>query len=104
MVRDYKLEDRAALESIHRNSGLDYQFPDLEHPLFFVKKTLEIDGDVRGALVLKLCAETMLLLGPGHPRERFAGLESLQGAVLREAHSRGLDEIYAAVPEIGFDK
>lgn len=104
MVRDYLPSDKAALEQIHRARGIDYIFPDLENPLFLVKKVAEIDGRVQGALVLKGCAETMLLLEKGKPQDTFAAMRELQEVVLREAYAKGLDEIHAAVPEIGFDK
>lgn len=104
MVRDYLASDRQKLAEIHQKSGLDYQFPDLDHPLFFVRKVAEDETGIRGAAVLKICAETMLLLGDGHPKERFEIIKSLQDAVCAEAYMKGLGEIYADVPEIGFDK
>lgn len=103
-VRNYRPEDRCELERIHRESGLDYKFPDLDNPLFFVRKVLETNGRVHAALVLKVCAETYLLLGEGKPQDRFLAMEALQGSVLTEAYQKGLDEIHAAIPEIGFDK
>jgi hypothetical protein len=104
MIRDYKPEDRGELERIHRELGIDYQFPNLDHPLFFVRKVLEVNGKVTSALVLKGCAETFLLLGEGKPQTRFLAMEALQGSVLTEAYRMGLDEIHAAIPEIGFDR
>lgn len=104
VVRDYKPSDRKALEEIHKARAIDYIFPDLEHPLFFVKKVAEVNGHVQGALVLKGCAETMLLLEKGKPQDTFTAMRELQEVVLREAYAKGLDEIHAAVPSIGFDK
>jgi hypothetical protein len=96
------------LRAIHAGQGIDYAFPDLDHPLFFEKQVLEEGGEVKGALVLKLCAETSLLLGsfPGRsgPQRKLAAMQLLQQAVLKEAYGRGLDEVHAAIPEIGFDK
>lgn len=103
-VRNYRPEDRGELEQIHRQLGIDYQFPNLENPLFFVRKVLETNGRVHAALVLKVCAETYLLLGEGKPQDRFLAMKLLQDSVLAEAYSKGLDEIHAAIPEIGFDK
>ncbi len=104
-VRDYRPEDREELELIHKAQGIDYEFPDLEHPLFFVKKVIVIDGKIRSALVLKICAETFLLIDSEQkPQEKFAEMETLQRSVLSEAFAKGLDEIHAAIPEIGFDK
>ena len=104
MIRDYKPEDSYELERIHRESGLDYRFPNLNNPLFFVRKVLEINGKVHSALVLKGAAETYLFLGKDEPRARFLAMETLQGSVLAEAYRNGMDEIHAAIPEIGFDK
>lgn len=108
MVRDFRPEDISALEAMHREQGIDYRFPDLRSPLFFVKKVREAGGRIDSALVLKLCAETSLLLGnmPGRsgPQSKMAAMHELQQAVLSEAYGRGLDEIHAAIPEMGFDK
>jgi hypothetical protein len=108
IIRDYQPSDNAQLRVIHQIQGLDYIFPDLESPLFFLKKVCEVDGRIVGALVLRLCAETELLLGrfPGRsgPQDKMTVMQELQQAVLRDAYSRGLDEIHAAIPEIGFDK
>jgi hypothetical protein len=111
VIRDCTSADYAALARIHAAQGIDYALPDLDFPLFFVKKVLTVDGDVRAAMVLKLCAETFLLLdgfsethGKGRPQEKMAAMQMLQRSVLNEAYARGLDEIHASVPAIGFDK
>ena len=104
MVRDYRPEDRGELKQIHGQLGIDYQFPNLDHPLFFVRKVLETNGTVQGALVLKVCAETYLLLGEGKPQDRFLAMKLLQDSVLAEAYLKGLDEIHAAIPDIGLNK
>jgi hypothetical protein len=105
IVRDYTAADRPQLEAIHAAQGLDYKFPDIDGPLFLVRKVLEIDGKVVASLVLKICAETMLLLdGEQEPQEKLTEMQSLQSSVLSEAYAKGLDEIHAAIPEIGFDK
>jgi hypothetical protein len=105
MVRDYQPEDRDALKAIHEAQGLDYQFPEIDGPLFFVKK-VKVDGDkVVAALVLKICAETMLLIDPEQgPQEKLTEMQELQSSVLNEAYRNGLDSIHASIPEIGFDK
>lgn len=105
MVRDCTGRDYESLRRIHARQGIDYAFPDLDSPLFFVKKVLESDGVLRGALVLKLCAETMLLIdGQQGPQQKMTAMQELQRQVVSEAYSRGLDEIHASVPAIGFDK
>lgn len=98
-------EDRAELERIHAEQGLDYKFPDIDGPLFFVKKVLVSGDKVVAALVLRICAETLLLLdGKQGPQEKLTEMQLLQSSVLSEAYGNGMDEIHAAIPEIGFDK
>lgn len=97
MIRDYRPEDRDALVTIHAEMGLDYQFPDLNSPLFLVKKVREVDGRVTDAMLLRISAETYLLTAGG-PKEKMAAMEELQPAVLREAWIKGLDDVYAVIP------
>lgn len=105
VIRDYRPEDEPELRRLHAEQGIDYDYPELNHPLFFCRKVVEVDGQICGVLVLKLCAETMLLLdGQQGPQEKMTAMQELQEAVLTEAYDRGLDEIHAAIPEIGFDK
>ncbi len=98
-------EDEPELRAIHAQQEIDYQFPDLADELFFVKKVRVVDGRIVGALVLKWCAETMLLLnGEQGPLDKMTTMRELQGAVVDGAVAEGLREIHAAVPAIGFDK
>lgn len=105
IVRDYRPEDKEQLQALHAAHGIDYQFPDLDSPLFFVKKVI-CDGDkILASLVLKICAETYLLLDGGQePQEKLTEMQLLQSSVLSEAFAKGLDEVHAAIPEIGFEK
>ncbi len=104
-IRDYQPEDLAALKALHAAQGIDYEFPDLSSPLFFVKKVFTDGDNIRAALVLKICAETMLLIdGQQGPQEKLTEMQILQSSVLSEAYEKGLDEIHASIPEIGFDK
>ena len=104
-VRDYEVSDRPVLEAIHEAQGLDYKMPDIESPLFFVKKVKVENGKVVAALVLKICAETMLLIDPEQePQEKLTEMQELQSSVLNEAYRNGLDNVWACIPEMGFDK
>jgi hypothetical protein len=116
VIRDYRPEDNEALRRIHAEQGIDYDYQSInlldkqgndtgvKNPLFFVVKVREVDGKVHSAMVLKLCAETFLLQGDGRPQDKMTAMQELQQAVLTEAYERGLDEIHASVPAIGFDK
>jgi len=105
MIRDFKAGDFAAIERFHLTSGIDYQMPNLDGPLFPIKKVSDVDGQVRGALALRLCAETFLWLDQQRrPQEKMQTMRELQSAVLADAWKNGLDEIHAAIPPIGFDR
>lgn len=104
LIRDYQPDDEPELRRMHAAQGIDYQFPDLNSALFFVKKVRVVDGRITGVLILKLCAETSLLLAESGPQDKMTAMQQLQQVVLSEAYDKGLDEIHAAIPEIGFDK
>lgn len=99
-VRDYRDADKAAVEQLHRGSRLDYIFPSVDSPLFIVKKVYEHDGKVIGAELLKLQAETYLMLDCNlDPVEKTRVIAHLSHAVEREAYNRGLDTLVAYIPE-----
>ena len=104
-IRDYRTEDREQVEAIHAAQGLDYEFPNIDGPLFFIRKVAEVNGKIVAAAVIRVCAETMLLLDKKQgPQDKMTEIVNLQASVLSEAYKNGLDDICAAVPDIGFDK
>lgn len=100
-VRDYDpVSDRRAIEILHQRMEMDYKLPDIDDPLFVVKKVYEQDGLVVGAEFLKIQAETYLLLdyrldAVGKTRT----IAHLSREVEREAYNRGLDTLVAYIPE-----
>lgn len=105
MIRDYQGQDFGQVAGFHADSGIDYRMPDLDSPLFPIKKVSEVNGQVVGALALRLCAETFLWLDrQRRPQEKLQTMKELQAAVLADAWKNGLDEIHAAIPPIGFDR
>jgi hypothetical protein len=100
-VRDADPEDNAAIIAIHEGMGMNYLCPDLNNPLFFVKKVAEDEnGEVIGACMLRLTAETYLLLSPNlDARSKMMVMNALQPAVLNAAWEQGLDDIEARIPE-----
>lgn len=99
MVRDATPEDFPEIEKIHAAMGLDYKLPELESPLFIVRKLIERDGKVIGACLLRLTAETFLLLSPElGPEEKMHAMEAMQPEVVSEAWKQGLEEIEARIP------
>ena len=103
-VRAYKERDLEAVRQIHAAQKFQYDFPDLQNPLFLTKIVLT-DGEganeqIRGAALLRLTAEAYLLLDPsqGTPRERWQSLLALHQAAQQDAWQRGLEDVHAWLP------
>ena len=97
MIRDYEPGDLEQIKEIHKEQGLDYSLYDLNSPLCFVKKVRVEGGRVVGAMILRLTAETVLIVS-GSPVAKGRAIEELQPEVLAEAYRKGLDDICCVVP------
>lgn len=84
---------------LHRQTGMDYQLPDLESPLLLVKKAVaDGEGRLLGFCVLKLTAECMVTLDPDlRPEEKMEVMTTLSPVVIGEAWRLGLDEVMATI-------
>ena len=101
IVREYEpTTDKAAIEQLHRDMGMDYKLPDIDSALFIVKKVYELDGKVVGAEFLKIQAEAYLMLDCRLDTvEKTRVIAHLSHAVEREAYNRGLNTLVAYIPE-----
>ena len=109
-IRTFDDCDLQHLHRIHTAQGFQYQFPDLQNPLFLTKLVLVSDEQSReeaanaprivGAALLRLTAEAYLLLDPqaGTPRQRWQWLLALHAATKQEAAQRGLEDVHAWLP------
>src|SRR5579863_624864 len=97
MIRDYLPEDEAKIKEIHAESGLDYTMYDLNSPLCIVRKVRVEGGRVVAAMILRLTAETLLIVSGG-PVAKGRAIEELQPEVLSEAYLKGLDDVACVVP------
>lgn len=100
IVRDLEAGDELRLREIHGASGLDYEFPKLESPLFIVKKVVEDEGRVAIAAVGRLVAEVQILCDPDWltPAFRLKAFEVLHEEMRRALKDKGLDEVIAFIP------
>lgn len=101
IVREYVPEDKPELERLHRAQGLEYQFPDLTDPLFFIKLVGEQDGRIVNAGIAHLTAELFFLADrtAGTPKERYANFVKLHNTGCAVAyHVGGLSDIHAWLP------
>ena len=94
VVRDYLPSDFEAIRWIHENTQIDYQFPNLNSPLFLVTKVVEQDGVIRAAGGLYLQLETYLWMDPtnwGTLQEKSDAIQALAEAGFKEAWLQGLE-------------
>lgn len=99
-LREFVDADQDALRRIHSAEAMPYKFPDLGSPLFVVRTVLEDDGKLLAAAMLRLTAESYLLLdrSSGTARDRWRSLILLHEAVRGEALRRGLDDVHCWLP------
>lgn len=94
VIRDYRPKDFEAIKRIHEASGLDYNLPELDRPIFIVKKVMEVDGVVRAALATYIQAELYLWLDKsdwGDPEQKFLAIKALDREVMEETWLKGVD-------------
>lgn len=97
MIRDFQSDDLPEIEKIHYAQGFGYNLPNLNNPLFLVRKVREVDGRVVAAMVLRITAETYLLC-EGSSEAKARSILELQPEVLREAYDKGLSDVICVVP------
>ena len=99
-VRDANSLDFPSIVRIHAAMGSDYRLPELDHPLFIVRKVAEGPNGLSAACFLRISTECYLWLDPAlNPRDKMRTMLELQPAVLSEAYLKGIDDIEARVPE-----
>lgn len=92
-LRDYRPDDFEAVKAIHESTQIDYQFPDLNSPLFVVTKVYEVEGVIRavGGLYVQLeCYLWMDKTDWASPQEKLDVVEALQIACFTEPRIAGI--------------
>jgi hypothetical protein len=95
MVRNYRPSDFESVKRIHDQTQIDYQFPDLNSPLFVVTKIYEdSEGVIRAAGGLYVQLEAYLWLdksGWASPQEKLDVIEALQMAAFTDQKIAGIE-------------
>jgi len=91
IIRDLQQQDTQQIAEIHGRMGMDYALPDLDSPLFLVRKVATNEnGKILAACVLRIEAETYLLLDPQlSPQIKMKTMLELQPEILRGAWEQG---------------
>lgn len=94
VVRDFTLDDLPRVKELHERMGLDYRLPDLQSPLFIIRKVVEVDGQIVAITAARVEAELYLFVDHevADPEQRWDALQRLNDSVMDEAYwSKGLD-------------
>lgn len=98
IVRDFQSADIVRLAEIHAKQGFAYDLPDLDSPLFVVRKVATNGRSVPIAgAALRLTAEAFLLIDPDAEKKANVVL-ALHEAVRRAAQDAGLDDVQCLLP------
>jgi hypothetical protein len=100
ILRDLQETDLEEIKKIYTDMNFDYEFPDLNSPLFVVKKVLtNDDGKIIGASVAKLQAELYLFLDQDSDvRVKVSAMNELNEEMAKESWKLGLDQLLAWIP------
>src|SRR5271154_530228 len=102
MIRDLEPRDVLDLIAIHHANKLSGNcLPAFEHPLFAVKRIVEIDGKLAMGGFLKITSEVYLLLDHrvGTPEERMEWLRELSEDLKQQGYNKGLEDLTLWVPD-----
>lgn len=101
IIRNYQPDDFEAVKAIHDATEIDYKFPNVNAPLFLVKKVLVVDGVVRVMLGMKIETECYLWLDASDwadPEQKLAAIEALDKEGMEEAWLLGVEDAVLYLP------
>ncbi|MCI0725054.1 MAG: hypothetical protein L0338_39730 [Acidobacteria bacterium] len=100
-IRAYQESDKNELMRLYQAQGLDYLYPNFEHPEFFTRLVLEDEkGEVVMAIMGRLTAEMFLLMDPraNGPGVRLKHFLTLHRASEHDMALKGIGDCYAQIP------
>ncbi len=102
VIRDWEPSDLQEIERIHENSGIPYQLPNIQSPLFLVKKVLEVEGRVRMCVGGYITCEAYLWIDNtdawADPEQKLVAIKELERVATEEARAKGLEEVILWLP------
>ncbi len=99
-IREWKPEDNGAVRVIHDLMETGYRLPNVDAPLFRLKRVVESDsGEVVGAAAVKPVGECFLWVAQDLPPVlRARAFRRLMGEARVQASAAGYDELTAWIP------
>jgi hypothetical protein len=92
--------DESKLHALFETQGFEYEWPDLNSPLFLSKVVLEERNFPVMVLASRLTAEEYFVMDRdfGSPEEKWAAFVQLHEAAREDCLKRGLDDVFCHVP------
>lgn len=99
MIRPYVPADREAIIELHQKYQPETVFPDPDNEQNFACWIDEVDGVIRGTVILRTTCELIGIGNRGHgtPGERLAMIAGLMSAAAATAFHCGMHEAHAPV-------
>ena len=100
-IRDYVASDFEAIKQIHENNRLDFNFPNINSPLFLINKVL-VDADtVRASYALRVVVESNLWIDKSNWTDsegKWLAIRALDKEACDSARNFGLDGVQCFMP------
>jgi hypothetical protein len=99
-IRDYTPEDQDALVRMYLQGNSAFRFPELDDPIFLVKKVLEHEGRARMAVLARATTEIYLFMDHRHskPAWRWDNFQHLHRAAETALLEQGMDDAHCWLP------
>ena len=100
MIRNYLSSDEPKLRAVFKAQGFEYDWPNLNSPLFLSKLVLEERNFPVMAIASRLTTEEYLLVDKdwGTPAMRWRAFLQLHEAVCSDLYAKGLEDCYCWIP------
>jgi hypothetical protein len=100
VIRNYLTSDEPKLRAIFKAQGFEYEWPNLNSPLFLSKIVLEERNYPVAAICSRLTAEEYFLADKdwGTPEMRWQAFLELHEAARADLFNRGLEDCYCWIP------
>jgi hypothetical protein len=98
-IRLYKTSDEAALRTMHKAQGFEYEFPDLMGRRMEGVWVAEENGRILAAVAVERIVQTYFLCSPGlRPRVGASLFQAFESRIVPELSARGYNEANAFLP------
>ena len=100
--REYRAEDKPALEAMYRAQGFAYEFPDIDDSRLWITRMVLVDDEDKPlqAVLGRLTSEAFFIFDPkvASPVTQMRRFVSLQEAACESGRRAGVDSVHCWLP------